>query len=90
MARLVPAIRVDFDGTGNQCSPPAPPTRSEAAEIPESTVGCQGQPVAFGADVNRTDGASRGGGIVPATRVSDLQSYGCKVAADLPGDTPCG
>jgi len=82
---------VDFDGDGqiNLATSPADAIGS-IGNFLKSHGWVQGQPVAFGAEVTG-DGWRKlaGSGIVPATRVSDLQSYGVKVAADLPGDTLC-
>ena len=82
---------VDFDGDGqiNLATSPADAIGS-IGNFLKSHGWVQGQPVALGADVTG-DGWRKlaGGGIVPATRLSDLRSYGVKVAADLPGDTLC-
>jgi membrane-bound lytic murein transglycosylase B len=82
---------VDFDGDGqiNLATSPADAIGS-IGNFLKSHGWVQGQPAALGAEVTG-DGWRKlaGGGIVPATRLSDLQSYGVKVAADLPGDTLC-
>jgi membrane-bound lytic murein transglycosylase B len=82
---------VDFDGDGhiNLASSPADAIGS-IGNFLKSHGWVQGQPVAFGAEVTGDDWRKlAGGGIVPATRVADLQSYGVKLAANLPGDTLC-
>jgi membrane-bound lytic murein transglycosylase B len=82
---------VDFDGDGqiNLATSPADAIGS-IGNFLKSHGWVQGQPAALGAEVTG-DGWRKlaGDGIVPATRLSDLQSYGVKVAADLPGDTLC-
>jgi membrane-bound lytic murein transglycosylase B len=82
---------VDFDGDGhiNLATSPADAIGS-IGNFLKSHGWVQGQPVALGAEVTG-DGWRKlaGSGIVPGTRLSDLKSYGVKVAADLPGDTLC-
>lgn len=82
---------VDFDGDGqiNLATSPADAIGS-IGNFLKSHGWERGQPVAFGAQVSG-DGWRKlaGSGIVPATRFADLQEYGVKVAADLPGDTLC-
>jgi len=82
---------VDFDGDGqiNLATSPADAIGS-IGNFLKSHGWVQGQPVAVGAEVTG-DGWRKlaEGGTVPATRISDLQSYGVKIAAGLPGDTLC-
>ena len=82
---------VDFDGDG-QINLATSPTDAigSIGNFLKSHGWVQGQPVAFGAEVTGDEWRKlAGSGIVPATRLSDLHSYGVKVAADLPGDTLC-
>jgi len=82
---------VDFDGDGqiNLATSPADAIGS-IGNFLKSHGWVRGQPVAFSAEASGDAWRKlAGSGIVPATRLADLPSYGLKIAADLPGDTLC-